>query len=222
MNQKLFATWTKESAYLLGIIAVVGEADGATLSVNAPAADRSWLLQVAGILGLKKVSRGGTFVICNKKLMQPLWDAKAKHGLLVDAVPDDVFHHFARGSLDAGGSTSKVCVKFVGRPDSLLKIGERLTGLANVSDKSAIDSEPTLLPELKYTDKDVLKLKEFLYKDCEELYLPIRQQGFSEECTDVTREPHRPRNQRSGRIRESSKVLRPRTRQRTNYDSMVW
>jgi len=222
MNQSLFATWTRESAYFLGVVSVVGEADGATLSINAPAADRNWLLQVAGILGLKKVNQDGTFSVCSEQLMQPLWAAKKKYGSPVAAVPVDVFHHFARGALDAGGDTSKSHVKFTGRISSLRKLRERLKKVADVSDASTIDSEPDSMPVLKYTDKDVPKLQEFLYMNCEELYLPLRQQGFSEDPNNVTCESHSTGSKRSGRAGESSKVLRPRTRQEPNYDPMVW
>jgi hypothetical protein len=222
VNNKLFNTWTKESAYFLGVVSVLGDAEGITLTVEAPSADRNWLHMVASLLGLKRLSPSGTFSVQNRKLMDPLWAMKAKYGTLVDAVPDDLFHHFVRGILDAGGVASAKIVVLTGKIGALRKVRDRLKELLKLSDLSSIDSEPDSLPALTYTNSDVPKLAEFLYKESEGLCSPTRQAGFSTENTDEPCEQRRARSQGSGCSGESRPVLRPRTRSRSDFNPMVW
>jgi len=224
MNYKLFDKWTEESAYFLGTVAVIGEVDGATLTVKSHDADFDWLQRVAGIIGLKKISINKSFSISHKQLTQPLWDMKNKHGSVVEAVPEELFHHFARGILDAGGDASDKAVLFTGKLGTLRKVRDRLKDLVGLTDTSIIDSEPDKPPTLKYIGSDINKIGKFLYKGVDELCLQSRKQGFpkEEETIDEPCESHRPRSQRPGCTGESSEVLRPRTHKGPSYDPMVW
>jgi hypothetical protein len=222
MNNKLFNTWTKESAYFLGVVSVLGDAEDVTLTVTAPAADRNWLRLVALILGLKRLSPSGTFSVRDKKLTDPLWAMKKKHGTLVEAVPDDLFHHFVRGILDAGGKASTKTIVLAGKIGALRKVRDKLKELLKLSDLSSIDSEPDSLPTLTYTNSDIPKLVEFLYKESEGLCLIARQADLSKESIDEPCEQRRARSQGPGCVGESRPVLRPRIRSRSNYDPMVW
>lgn len=223
MNYKLFDTWTEESAYFLGIISVIGEVDGATLSVNAPTVDHDWLRRVAEIVGLKKLSPGNKFSISHKQLTQPLWDMKTKHGSIAEAIPEELFQHFVRGMFDAGGNVC-IHVVLIGKMRTLQKTRERLIDMGVTSDTSVITSENDAPPALKYSDSDVQKLGNFMYKGVGELCLQCKRQSFElkEKKLDVTCQLHRSRSERPECPRTSGPVLRPRTRKEPNYDSMVW
>jgi hypothetical protein len=224
MNINLFDKWTKESAYFLGVIAVIGEVDGATLTINASSADRNWLLRVAAIVGLTSLNDDNTISISHKRLTQPLWDMKAKHGSIPEAVPEDLFQHFVRGIFDAGGS---VCTQviFTGKMGMLRKVRDRLVKLHITSDQAVIEAAGSELASLKYSDSDVQELSAFMYKGVGDLCITHKRDAFKlkkEEKTDEPRELHRPGSERSERPRTGGPVLRPRTRQEPDYDSMVW
>src|SRR5579872_2971237 len=96
MNLNLFNTWTDESAYFLGVIAIIGNSSDTVLTVKAPHANREWFRRVASIIGLKKVSAGNTFSISSVAFIQTLLDMKDKHGSLPEAVDEA---HFSTSSV---------------------------------------------------------------------------------------------------------------------------
>lgn len=176
LNLKLFDTWTEESAYFLGVLAVLGEVNGSIIKVSGRHADPKWLRRVAAILGLKKVSSGNVFAVDHKLLTQPLWDMKAKHGSVPEAVPEEMFHHFVRGMFDAGGDVS-TWVVLTGKPTALRKVNARLIDMRITSSDLDLDLDENP-PKLRYSGTDVQKLGAFMYKGVGDLCLQYKREAF--------------------------------------------
>lgn len=140
---------------------------------------REWTVKSGPYAGRIRHSKPGVKLQINSTLLaQTLVET---HGIpprksYVDApfpanVPDDLFHHFARGHLDGDGcitvsrTKNKATVYWIATPQFMTGLKDRIIRLAGVQ-YSPVSSAGRLIQRVSWTAKpDVLRLREWLYQD---------------------------------------------------------
>lgn len=188
---------SKDKAYFLGLLMADGCNTNTTVKINLQINDIILLqlfknyIEYTGSIKInvsKTINKKDQCLItlCSKKLCKDLTNLgciKAKsHYTYFPDIPEEFYSHFIRGVFDGDGSIwfSK-CHHFeiIGNNVLIEKIQEILMKECNLNKtkfRNNLKSKNNIIAVTYGGNKQVKKIGEYLYKDCEDLYLPRKKE----------------------------------------------
>ena len=92
-------------------------------------------------------------------------------------VPDEYFHHFARGVQDGDGSPTETSLRWYGSPAFMEGFREQFLRLLPENTPNQLINHKTLKALQWGSHEDMERTVQFLYRDCGEWYLPRKRKG---------------------------------------------
>lgn len=198
VHEDFFKTWSNEMAYVLGLIAsdgcVTKNPKGMNTQWQIIQSDKEFLKKILKTIGsthkITKDNRSTAyrFFIGSVEMVDDLIclgiEPNKSKTIEMPRVPKQYISHFLRGIIDGDGwihhrgytmNITSASPKFA---DSILNIFLSLRLNARI--KSQISEGGTRIYRITVSGKqDVLRLSDWLYEDCEELYLPRKREAFN-------------------------------------------
>lgn len=189
VNDFLFDSWTERSAYLLGVLYAEGHictnGNRGTIKIGLSTKDEGWLLQIREAFGCsnpiyRKIDKRhncslSDLTFASKRLNRIAREFGIKEHRM-PPVPDEYFHHFARGHFDGDGSfytdsqSGNLQSSFVGQFNFIEPLRIKLQSLVGTSPKVRPHPKATKINKcaawsIRYASADTLKLGNFLYRN---------------------------------------------------------
>ena len=193
---------TKEKAYFLGLMMSDGSVSDRSIIISLQEKDRSILekfkktIEYTGPLALqvsKNIDHQSTSIlrIYSRELVKSLSTLGCGKGktytLRFPNIKEEFYSHFIRGFFDGDGciikKTSGYYFSITGNKNFLLDLNNILSKCININPCkiSRKNKSSELFGAIQYSkNSDLLKIKDYIYKDCENLYIERKYIKFFE------------------------------------------